>query len=259
MPTYYLSLTCYYTNYLMEQIKRDEITELKAQLLLFIEEQTEGSILLTEENYLSLFPIPGKKNISKVVAPPIKLPAPAAESQPEKKAPPQQKIEVVPEITEKKPSPYFELLGKVAPKIKLHQTLLDDSTAKSMATLWVAKSRSPALAILYFGKNKEERQLLENIAFAISKIFDLDSRVINMENAEGVESVQKWEILLDSTTLQRVIACSDDIQKSLYFEKFHQNQQLKEKPLLITDHPKLYLTSPMQKQQLWKRICLFLN
>lgn len=240
---------------------------LKKQLLCFIEEQSDNTIFLTTAEIKTFFPSKQEKEMALPISTTPLLKKELFVKEPVKEAVTAQKpIPKAPAAVAALPSTkapsfkfdYFTLLEKIAPQVKLSRELPSDAVAKKMATLFVTRSKTPEIPLLYTGNDPLEKRFLENLAFAISKKFH-GSAVVD------VKSVPDWEEWLATPHLRQIIATKEifelcpDLLPHYLENTATKARALGNKPLCLIDKAQLYLKSPLQKQHLWTQLCQLLK
>jgi len=157
------------------------------------------------------------------------------------------------------PQPNEEMrkkLKELDPNLYLHGTVPDDLKAKQIKNAWKEKRQTPAIPILFQGKNY--RSFVEKIAKAIDTVYG-SCRVVE------IHPQKKWDLFLESENLRLIISPDTFIFGNKDLLSFYQETPRQKKrslgkiPLLLIPDLGLYYKDPYIKRSLWNVICNTIN
>lgn len=149
-----------------------------------------------------------------------------------------------------------KIMAKVAPQMKLQNTIPDDAEAKKIANMWQEQLKSLEVAIFSFGETGKNLEFLHNVAKAIDALI-APAKVID---AARFEKEKKWNLFFEAHPLKLILAPDVKLWKSTDLATFYKENPststsiLGQSPLLFLQPIANYLKNPKEKRILWKAI-----
>ncbi|MDR2540101.1 MAG: hypothetical protein LBC45_05925 [Chlamydiales bacterium] len=146
------------------------------------------------------------------------------------------------------------VLQKIAPNMKLHDTVLDDLKAQKAANAW---SKQIEVVIITGPASNEELLFLKDLARAIHDRLSATKLISGIK----LEKEKNWESFFKKNSLKLIIltqAAQQYTEFMLYYNKQKKNQRFfATVALLVLEKLETY-TQPDQKTALWKSLCQIL-
>jgi len=154
-----------------------------------------------------------------------------------------------------------QLVTKVLPDVPLAMAIPDDAQAKKRADYWKENHLAAKVIVVSFGETGPALQFLHNVTKAIDSLL----APAHLIDGSKIEKEKGWEMVLNSPTLQLVIAPPLMNWKMasiarLYRENPSSNTHFLQNTPLIFFHPvSSYLKNPDLKRELWKNLTSLLS
>ncbi|VHO02118.1 hypothetical protein [Candidatus Rhabdochlamydia sp. T3358] len=142
-------------------------------------------------------------------------------------------------------------LQKIAPNIKLHDTILDDLKAQKAANSW---NEQIEVVIITGSVSNEELLFLKDLARAIHDRLS----VTKLISGTKLEKEKGWESFFKKNSLKLIILTQAAQQYTTLMCYKQQKNQLAAIPLIILEALETYI-QPDQKTALWKSLCQILT
>ena len=145
-------------------------------------------------------------------------------------------------------------LQKIAPNMKLHDTILDDLKAQKAANAW---NEQIEVVIITGSTSDEELLFLKDLARAIHDRLS----VTKLISGTKLEKEKSWESFFKKNSLKLIIltqAAQQYTELMLYYKQEKNQHFLATIALIILEKLETY-TQPDQKTALWKSLCQLLT
>ena len=137
------------------------------------------------------------------------------------------------------------LLMRIAPRLRLVPSPLNDQPARSAATSWLRKKERPSVLLLSFEENEDESHFLVRLMEAIRQ------HLCPSQIASSIEPGDRVDLIL----------APPQVREMRSFRTLGDTQQhfLGEIPVLLLSPLSHYLAHPPLKKQLWNKLCTLLS
>ena len=143
------------------------------------------------------------------------------------------------------------VLQKIAPNMKLRDTILDDHKAQKAANAW---NEQIEVVIITGSVSNEELLFLKDLARAIHDRLS----VTKLISGTKLEKEKAWESFFKKNSLQLIILTKAAEQYTTLMCYKQEKNQLAAIPLIVLETLETY-TQPDQKTALWKSLCQILT
>lgn len=149
-----------------------------------------------------------------------------------------------------------KILKEIDPNLYYHETVPNDYKAKRIKEAWKEKRSTPAIPILFQGR--QFRNFVGAVAKAIDTVYG-SCRLVEMTPQK------KWDLFLESENLKLILAPDTLIFGNKELLPFYQEIPGQKKrtlgtiPLLLLPDLSLYYKDPYLKRSLWNVICNTIN
>ena len=143
------------------------------------------------------------------------------------------------------------VLQKIAPNMKLHDTILDDHKAQKAANAW---NEQIEVVIITGSVSNEELLFLKDLARAIHDRLS----VTKLISGTKLEKEKAWESFFKKNSLKLIILTKAAEQYTTLMCYKQEKNQLAAIPLIVLETLETY-TQPDQKTALWKSLCQILT
>lgn len=145
------------------------------------------------------------------------------------------------------------VLQKIAPNMKLRETILDDLKAQKAANAW---NKQIEVVIITGPASAEELLFLKDLARAIHNRLS----VTKLISGTKLEKEKGWESFFKKNSLKLILltqAAQQYTELMLYYKQ-EKNQRFLSTALIVLEKLETY-TQPDQKTALWKSLCQILT
>jgi hypothetical protein len=156
-------------------------------------------------------------------------------------------------------SPIKRTLQRIAPSLKLIDSIPDDRGAKRISSAWKEKIFDADVVLLVCDSSSKTLEFLKGLAKAINQHLSK----VKILMAERLEQEKRWDLFLNKNSLRLIIA-SDAIQKLPELMRFYKS--IPAHAQLFLDRTPLFILSPVSTYQslehkalLWKTLCQMLK
>lgn len=143
------------------------------------------------------------------------------------------------------------VLQKIAPNMKLRDTILDDHKAQKAANAW---NEQIEVVIITGSVSNEELLFLKDLARAIHDRLS----VTKLISGTKLEKEKAWESFFKKNSLKLIILTKAAEQYTTLMCYKQEKNQLAAIPLIVLETLETY-TQPDQKTALWKSLCQILT